>query len=521
VLKLFGKDVMKVSTTVGPEQEYFLVDAELYKKRPDLLYTGRTLFGAPSPKGQELDDQYFAAIKDRVASFMEDLNVELWKLGILAKTEHNEVAPAQHELAPIFTTTNIATDHNQLVMEKMKKVAWKHGLMCLLHEKPFDGVNGSGKHNNWSLSTDSGENLLDPGSTPADNAQFLLFLTAVIKAVDEYQDILRISVATAGNDHRLGANEAPPAIISMFVGEELDAVINSIISGKTCPSREKTAMDIGVTVLPEFFKDTTDRNRTSPFAFTGNKFEFRMPGSSLSIAGPNTVLNTIVAETLSQFADVLEGSKDFDADLATLIKKTLTEHQRILFNGNGYDDSWIAEAEKRGLSNLDSTPAAVPHMLDEKNVQVFTKHGVYSRVELESRTEIALENYSKQINIEARTMLHMVTKRILPACVEYSAEVANSIASKKAILSDIPCKAEMDLLTRLSVLTDEIYDKNNALQAAADGATMENMEELAMYYRKTVLPAMEDLRASVDAAEILVAKDYWPYPSYGDLLFRI
>ena len=523
ILKLFDNDATSVYTTVGPEQEYFLVDRETYNKRKDLIYTGRTLFGAKPPKGQELDDHYFGFIKTRISAYMKDLNEELWKLGVLAKTEHNEVAPAQHELAPIFTTTNIACDHNQITMEIMRKVAKRHGLTCLLHEKPFAGVNGSGKHNNWSISTDTGTNLLDPGHTPEENAQFLTFLVAVIKAVDDYQDLLRISVASAGNDHRLGANEAPPAIVSMFVGEELDAILESIATGNAYDKKAKINMDVGVDVLPSFPKDTTDRNRTSPFAFTGNKFEFRMVGSALSITGPNTVLNTIVAEALSEFADELEGAADFHAALNALITRTVKEHKRIIFNGNNYDESWVVEAEARGLSNMKSTPESVPHLLDEKYVALYTKHGIYTKKEIESRCEIQLENYCKSVNIEALAMLEMVKADILPAVLAYSKELADTINAKKSIGAGVPCSAETALLTKIAGLTDSLYVKNDNLDSALLGVkdVEGDITTTAVYYRNSVIAAMNELRAVADELETLVGEKYWPYPSYGRLLFRV
>ena len=524
VLHLFGnEDVTSVKTTVGPEQEYFLVDKSVYDKREDLIFTGRTLFGAKSPKGQELEDHYFGMIKPRVQAFMKDLNNELWKLGILAKTEHNEVAPAQHELAPIFSTTNIACDHNQLTMEIMRKVAAKHGMVCLLHEKPFAGVNGSGKHNNWSISTNTGKNLLDPGATPASNAQFLLFLCAVIKAVDEYQDLLRISVASAGNDHRLGANEAPPAIVSMFLGDELSEILQCLEEGKPYGIHEKQKMQIGVTVLPEFNKDTTDRNRTSPFAFTGNKFEFRMLGSSESIACANVFLNTAVAEELCQFADELEKSKDFQKDMQALVLKTIKEHKRIIFNGNGYDDAWVKEAEKRGLSNLKSTPEALVHILDEKNKKVLQKHGVYSESEIVSRFEIHNEGYSKVINIEAETMLDMAKKYILPAGSKFAGKLADTIASKKAVCDAADVTYETEMLTKVSSLTSEIYKKVQQLEK-----DVRDVKELsgdasktAFFYREHVFESMNELRISADELETIVPKELWPFPSYGDLLFSV
>lgn len=522
VLHLFGnEDVTSVKTTVGPEQEYFLVDRGMWEKREDLIFTGRTLFGAKSPKGQELEDHYFGMIKPRVQAFMKDLNEELWKLGILAKTEHNEVAPAQHELAPIFTTTNIACDHNQLTMEMMRKVAAKHNMVCLLHEKPFAGVNGSGKHNNWSISTNTGKNLLDPGATPESNAQFLLFLCAVIKAVDEYQDLLRISVASAGNDHRLGANEAPPAIVSIFLGDELSAILDSIENGKPYGKHEKEKMQIGVTVLPDFNKDTTDRNRTSPFAFTGNKFEFRMLGSSESIACANVFLNTVVAEELSQFADILEKSANFKSDLHELILKTIKEHKRIIFNGNGYDDSWVKEAEKRGLLNLKSTPEALPHILDEKNVRVFEKHGVYSKVELTSRYEIHNENYSKIINIEALTMIDMVRKLYLPCGAKYSKFLADSLSVKKSLgVEDL--SYENDAVQKISLLTGKIFKSLQELEKAVDGTKeISDAGKLALYYRNSVFSAMNVLRSYVDELEGYVPAGEWPVPAYGDLLYSV
>lgn len=522
VLHLFGNnDVSSVKTTVGPEQEYFLVDKSVYDKREDLILTGRTLFGAKAPKGQELEDHYFGMIKPRVQAFMKDLNNELWKLGILAKTEHNEVAPAQHELAPIFTTTNLACDHNQLTMEVMRKVASKHGMVCLLHEKPFAGVNGSGKHNNWSISTNTGKNLLDPGATPASNAQFLLFLCAVIKAVDEYQDLLRISVASAGNDHRLGANEAPPAIVSIFLGDELSQILQSIEEGKLYGAHEKEKMQIGVTVLPDFNKDTTDRNRTSPFAFTGNKFEFRMLGSSESIACANIMINAAVAEELKQFADILEGSKDFTNDLHNLILKTIKEHKRIIFNGNGYDDSWVQEAEKRGLLNLKSTPEAYSHLLDAKNKKVLSEHGILSEVELASRYEIYNENYSKVINIEALTMLDMAKKLYLPAASKYAKELAEIVSLKKAA-GGADDSYESELLAKVSSLTSSIYSKVKALdKAVIEAKNISETGALALYYRNTVFQAMSELRENVDELEGCVPAEVWPVPSYADLLFSV
>ena len=524
ILRLFGDSTTKrVITTVGPEQEYFLVDKKLYDERPDLIYTGRTLFGARAPKGQELEDHYFGAIKPRIAAFMQELDEELWKLGVLAKTKHNEVTPAQHELAPIFSTTNVATDHNQLTMETMKNVALRHGLVCLLHEKPFAGVNGSGKHNNWSISTDTGKNLLEPGKLPQENAQFLLFLAAVIKGVDEYQDLLRISVASAGNDHRLGANEAPPAIISIFLGDELTAILHAIETGTVYGGTLRVNMEIGVNVLPSFTKDTTDRNRTSPFAFTGNKFEFRSLGSQLNIACPNIMLNTIIADELEQFADELEGKEDFNGALNALIKRVIKEHKRIIFNGDGYADAWKAEAAKRGLTNLPTTVDALPHYTDEKNVKLFTKHKIYTEVEMQSRQDIILETYAKTINIEALTASDMVKRDILPAVSSYVAELASGVATKKAISDDIPCEAELDIIKRLSGLQDCAYKKLAALDNAIIGVKEvgEDPIEVATYYKDSVITAMTELRAVVDEMETLVSSDYWPYPSYGDLMFRV
>nr|WP_296461544.1 glutamine synthetase III [uncultured Acetatifactor sp.] len=524
ILRLFGNDAVKrVTSSVGPEQEYFLITKEMYERRPDLRFTGRTLFGAKPPKGQEMDDHYFGVIKPRVAAYMEELNDELWKLGILAKTEHNEVAPAQHELAPIHTTTNIATDHNQLTMEIMQKVAAKHGLVCLLHEKPFAGVNGSGKHNNWSIATDSGQNLLSPGATPYENAQFLLFLCAVIKAVDDYQDLLRISVATAGNDHRLGANEAPPAVVSLFLGDELSAVLEAIENDTPYEGTEKTQMKLGADVLPKFNRDTTDRNRTSPFAFTGNKFEFRMLGSSNSIACANIMLNTAVAESLRIYADRLEGAKDFETALHEMIRKTIKDHKRIIFNGNGYEESWIREAtEKRGLLNYRTTADAVPHILDKKNVDMLTSHGVFTEAEIRSRYEITLENYCKTIIIEANTMVDMAKTQIAPAVSAYASELAGTSAAKKALDSALACGYETELVRKLSALTDRIYDgavavENSLLSLAA----AEDIGEEAALIRDQVLAGMGELRVACDEAETLTAKRYWPYPSYGDLLFSV
>ncbi len=523
VLKLFGnEDVTSIKTTVGPEQEYFLIDKELFNKRPDLIYTGRTLFGSRPPKGQELDDHYFGSIKPRVADFMADLNEELWKLGILAKTEHNEVAPAQHELAPIFTTTNIATDHNQLTMELMQKVAKRHGMVCLLHEKPFAGVNGSGKHNNWSISTNTGVNLLEPGDTPHENAQFLLFLCAVIKAVDDYQELLRMSVASAANDHRLGANEAPPAVVSMFLGDELTEILEALESDDAYIGREKVQMKIGVHVLPPFPKDTTDRNRTSPFAFTGNKFEFRMLGSSLSISGPNIVLNTTVAEELKQFADELEGAADFNASLRDLIQKTIREHKRIIFNGNGYDDAWIEEAGKRGLSNLKTTPDCLPAYISDKAKALFTSHNVLSEVELMSRYDIKMENYCKIINIEGLTMLDMAKKDILPAITAYSKALADTALAKKSFISSVDCTYETATLKALSSGAANLCAKIDKLEKALISAReISDLTEQGIYSKDVILPAMTELRISADELETITAKEYWPYPSYGEILFSV
>ena len=521
ILRLFGNtDVKVVKTSVGPEQEYFLVDKELYDQRPDLIYTGRTLFGSLPPKGQELDDHYFGVIKPRVAAYMEELNEELWKLGILAKTEHNEVAPAQHELAPIYATTNIATDHNQLTMEIMQKVAAKHGLVCLLHEKPFAGVNGSGKHNNWSISTDSGQNLLSPGETPYENAQFLLFLVAVIKAVDDYQDLLRLAVATAGNDHRLGANEAPPAVVSIFLGDELQAVLDAIEADTPYDGTEKTTMKLGVHVLPRFQRDNTDRNRTSPFAFTGNKFEFRMLGSSDSIACANIMLNSAVAEALKQFADELEKADDFDSALHDMIKRTIKDHKRIIFNGNGYDDAWIAEAEKRGLANLKTTPDAMPKLLDKKNVDMLITHKVYSETEIKARCEIMLENYVKTVNIEALTMLDMSRKMIMPSVDEYIADLSETACKKNSI--GVSYAYEKKLIEKLSVLLEKIDAATDGLElSVAEYKKIEDVMEASEFIRDEIIPKMEALRAPADEAENLTAEKYWKYPTYGKLLFGV
>jgi len=523
ILRLFGDTTsQRVITTVGPEQEYFLIDKEMFLKRPDLIYTGRTLFGARPPKGQELEDHYFGALKPRISAFMHDLDEELWKLGVYAKTKHNEVSPAQYELAPIFSTTNIATDHNQLTMELLKSIATKHGLACLLHEKPFAGVNGSGKHNNWSISTDTGVNLLEPGETPNDNAQFLLFLVAVIKAVDDYQDILRVSVAGAANDHRLGANEAPPAIVSIFLGEELTEILEAIDAGTGYKNKEKQAMEIGVSVLPHFPKDTTDRNRTSPFAFTGNKFEFRMVGSAFSIAGPNFALNTIIAEVLRQFADELEKSKNFKTDLAALVKKTFSEHKRIIFNGNNYAEDWVVEAEKRGLSNLKTTVDAMPEFISKKSIDLFTKHHVLSEAEIHSRYDIFLEAYCKTLNIEALTMVDMAKELIIPACVDYQRELIDLLRQKKAYSGNLDVSLEEHFLNSITKLSASLLKKLTALEEALLGSK-ESREILAQacFYRDKVLAAMSELRIVVDELETLVARKHWPLPLYGEILFSV
>lgn len=524
VLNLLGKkDVTRVTTTVGPEQEYFLIDKEMYDQREDLIYTGRTLFGAKAPKGQELDDHYFGAIKTRVAAYMRDLDEELWKLGILAKTKHNEVAPSQHELAPIFTTTNIATDHNELTMEIMKKTAEKHGLVCLLHEKPFAGVNGSGKHNNWSISTNTGENLLDPGKEPEKNIQFQLFLAAIVKAVHEYQDLLRITVASAGNDHRLGANEAPPAIISMYLGDDLGALVDSIINDTEYVSKGKVKMQTGVDVLPDFMKDNSDRNRTSPFAFTGNKFEFRALGSSLNIACPNYILNTMVAEELSQFYDELKDADDMDSAVKALIKKTFTEHQNIIFNGNNYAPEWVEEAERRGLCNYKSLPEAVAHFIDKKNVDLFVKNKICSEEEVKARYEIELENYAKQINIEALTMIDMAKKNILPAVSAYVRELTDTALAKKALSDAIPTSVEEELVESLSTKLVSFSKKTAELEEAVIKASEYSNDNLAYatYYRETVFALMQELRAVGDSMETETSSEYWPYPSYGEMLFGV
>ena len=524
ILRLFGKtDVRRVTTSVGPEQEYFLVDEGMYRQRPDLIYTGRTLFGMRPPKGQELDDHYFGSIKPRVQAYMDDLNEELWKLGVLAKTEHNEVAPAQHEMAPIYESTNVATDHNQLTMEVMRKVATRHGLVCLLHEKPFAGVNGSGKHNNWSLSTDTGKNLLSPGATPHDDVQFLLFLVAVIRAVDEYQSLLRLSVATAGNDHRLGANEAPPAVISIFLGDELQAVLDAIEADAPYEGGERTRIKLGADVLPRFTRDTTDRNRTSPFAFTGNKFEFRMVGSSNSIACANIMLNAAVAAVLGDMADTLEAADDFESALHDLIRTTISEHKRIVFNGNGYDDAWIEEATtKRGLLNLRTTPDSMIWLLDPKNMDMLIGQGVFTEAELRSRYEIQLENYCKSVRIEALTMVDMAHKSILPAISGYGAELTEALSEKKALRPQLACAYESRLVDRLSALADAIDAESERLAALTERFDqLGDIAEESDFIRDEVLPAMEALRAPADEAEGIVSKEWWPYPSYGELLFGV
>ena len=526
LLHIIGnKDVKHVNTTVGPEQEYFLVDKELYKQRKDLVFCGRTLIGAPAPKGQEMEDHYFGALKPRVAAYMHDLDVELWKLGIPAKTKHNEVAPAQHELAPVFDTTNVAVDHNQLTMEVMKKVADKHGLVCLLHEKPFEGINGSGKHNNWSMSTDTGVNLLDPGKTPAENTQFLVFLVAVIKAVDDYADLLRVSVASAGNDHRLGANEAPPAIVSIFLGDELTDVLKSIENDTFFSNKHAVQMDIGAKVLPHFIKDTTDRNRTSPFAFTGNKFEFRMLGSAASVANPNIVLNTAVAEVLAEFSAALKDvpEEEMESAVHALLKKTIEEHKRIIFNGNGYTDEWVEEAEKRGLYNLKTTPDALPHFIAEKNIALFTKHGIFTREELFSRYEIWLENYYKTINIESNTLAEMIQKQVIPSVYTYVEKLADTAAAKKSVVADISVASEAALISKLSTLADTMAKDLETLKADTAKALASSDDVLACSkaYQETVLEDMETLRKSADEAEALIPDELLPYPTYDELLFSI
>lgn len=522
ILKLFGTEDTVVRTTVGAEQEYFLIDKEVYDRRKDIIFTGRTLFGAKPPKGQEMDDHYFGAIKPRVKAFMSELDEELWKLGILAKTEHNEAAPAQHELAPVFSTTNIAADHNQLTMELLQKVAKRHGMVCLLHEKPFKGVNGSGKHNNWSLSTDSGINLLNPGETPFENAQFLLFLCAVLKAVDDYQDLLRICVASAGNDHRLGAHEAPPAIVSVYLGDELTDILSAIENDEAYDNKEREIMKVGVHTLPRFPKDTTDRNRTSPFAFTGNKFEFRMLGSSASISDANVVINTTVAEELRQFADYLETSnEDFETSLHNLIKKVISEHKRIIFNGNGYDEAWVREAEKRGLLNLVSTPDCAPCLVDRKNIDLFAKHKVYNETELNSRLEIMLENYCKLINIEALTMVSMVKTEILPAVSKYSHELTIRSLDKRALTKTVNVDYETETAKRICELEGNAYDAVCRLDKALCNSDIADSKKKARFFRDTVFATMEELRGYIDELETVTASEYWPYPTYGEILFSI
>ena len=519
ILKLFGKDVKRVTTTVGPEQEYFLIDRNDYAKRKDLIFTGRTLFGAMPPKGQEMDDHYFGALRPRVAAFMQELDEELWKLGILSKTKHNEVAPCQHEMAPVFTTTNIATDHNQLTMEVMRTVAQKHGFTCLLHEKPFEGVNGSGKHNNWSMSTNTGYNLLDPGDDPATSAQFMLILTAVIKAVDEYADLLRISVASAGNDHRLGANEAPPAIISMFLGDELSAIVNAFEEEKEYCASEKHDLEIGVSVLPKFPKDNTDRNRTSPFAFTGNKFEFRSLGSSESIAEANVVINTIVAQSLKEFADELESAENFRETLHNLIVSNLRKHNRIIFNGNGYAPEWVEEAARRGLPNYVSTVDALPHMLDEKNIKLFTTFGVFTEAEIRSRYEIKLENYAKVLNIEAETCLMMAEKEILPACMKFAGATAKAVNAMKT--AGVEPYAEAHVLADVAERNAKLYKALEGLRGAVKATCHGDALECAKYEHNVIIPAMAAVREQADELETLVGKEYWPFPTYDDLLFNV
>jgi len=522
VLRLFGhEDVKRVITTVGPEQEYFLIDKKDYERRKDLIYTGRTLLGARSPKGQEMEDHYFGALKTRVSEYMHDLDKELWKLGINAKTSHNEVAPCQHELAPVYATTNIAVDHNQLTMELMKKIAARHGFVCLLHEKPFAGVNGSGKHNNWSISTDTGINLLEPGDSPKDNVQFLLFLAAVIKAVDEYQDLLRTSVASAGNDHRLGANEAPPAIVSMFLGDELTDVLESIAEGKSLKNKGASRMELGVHVLPAIPKDSTDRNRTSPFAFTGNKFEFRMLGSSFSVAGPNIVLNTIVAKELKGFYGELCGAKDLNKAVEAIIKKTYKEHKRIIFNGNNYSDEWVKEAEKRGLLNLKSTPDALEAFIAKKNVEVFSEFGIFNNVEMQSRYEILMEEYSKTIHIEAVTLIDMVNRQVLPAVMKYSGDLAEGLVAKKGVMPNVPFKTEEKLIEEISILSDQLEGAVSALEGKVAAAEGLGNGTLGHYTRETIIPAMDEVRAYADKLELIVDQKAWPYPTYGEMLFYV
>ena len=522
ILHLFGKtDVKKVNTTVGPEQEYFLIDKKDYAARKDLIYTGRTLLGARSPKGQEMEDHYFGAIRSRVSAYMKDLDRELWKLGINAKTSHNEVAPCQHELAPVFGTTNIAVDHNQLTMELMKKIADRHRFACLLHEKPFAGVNGSGKHNNWSISTDTGINLLEPGDNPKDNAQFLLFLVAVIKALDEYQDLMRVSVASAGNDHRLGANEAPPAIVSMFLGDELTEILEALVSGKAVNGKGKVQMELGVHVLPAFPKDTTDRNRTSPFAFTGNKFEFRMLGSSFSVAGPNIVLNTIVAKALKEFYEELKDATDFNAAVTELVKKTYSEHKRIVFNGNNYAPEWVVEAEKRGLLNLKSSPDAYDTFIAPKNIELFSEFGIFNSVEMHSRYEILNEEYSKTIHIEATTLIDMVNRQVLPACTGYAGKVAAAVNAKKLALPTLECKSESALISEITALVDNLENAVTELEKAVALSAEYSGSDLAHYTRNSIIPLMDDVRGYADSLELIVDQKDWPYPTYGEMLFYV
>ena len=522
ILRLFGNhQVTSIKTTVGPEQEYFLIDREVYEKRKDLVFTGRTLFGAKPPKGQELEDHYFGAIKPRVAAFMKELNEELWKLGVMAKTEHNEAAPGQHELAPIFTTTNIAADHNQLTMEMMRKIARKHDLVCILHEKPFAGVNGSGKHNNWSICSSDGVNLLEPGETPYENAQFLLFLCAVIQAVDDYQDMLRISVASAGNDRRLGANEAPPAVVSMFLGTELENILTAIENEEPYGNLEKEQIKVGVHVLPKFPKDTTDRNRTSPFAFTGNKFEFRMPGSSASISGVNVVLNTAVAESLRQYADALEQADNFEAALHDLIRDVIRKHKRIVFNGNGYDEAWIREAESRRLLNLRTTPDCVPYYLAPKNIQLFTRHKVYSETEIRARYEIKLDSYCKVLHVEAQTLAEMSRKEILPAVSAYIRSLSQTVSARRALDQDAPCRFEREEIAQLGKHVDAAYEKLLRLEGAIRALPRGDTLDRALFYRDHVLSGMEDLRQDLDEMERLTAAAFWPLPTYGDLMFSV
>ena len=522
ILHLFGdEDVKRVITTVGPEQEYFLINRSDFEKRKDLVYSGRTLFGARAPKGQEMEDHYYGAIKTRVADYMRDLDKELWKLGVSARTRHNEVAPCQHELATVYATANIAVDHNQIVMDMMKKVAERHGFVCLLHEKPFAGVNGSGKHNNWSISTDTGKNLLDPGKNPKENRRFQLFLAAVIKAVDEYQDLLRVAVASAGNDHRLGANEAPPAIVSMFLGDELTEIMDSIAAGKTADGASKESMELGVHVLPSFAKDTTDRNRTSPFAFTGNKFEFRTLGSSFSVAGPNIILNTIVAKELKSFYEKLKDASDFDAAVISLVRETYKAHKRIVFNGNNYSEEWVKEAEKRGLLNLRSTPEALDTFVAEKNISLFSEFSVFSPVEMQSRYEILNEEYSKTIHIEAVTMLDMIAQQIIPATTFYATSLAQAINQKKAAMPELKCATEVSLLSKVSTLTDKLSEKHAALEAVVEKSKKHSGSDLAHFTRENIVPAMEAARAVADELELLVGKNYWPFPTYGDILFYV